>query len=180
LPELFSEYDRIQGHRRATCRYHQGGVYQHGPGNRSVFWWGAWMVPVLRRMRQKAVARGAPSKTYADYLRLPRAGAVADGLATMGHRRALGAACERKFLSSSSRAARLSLTKSASFANFGVAFSEYIMSAELCANLAIRFRIVNYRLKAASRRSRKRRPSARRKPHVERRRAARRPKKSSR
>jgi SAM-dependent methyltransferase len=73
LPDLFSEYDRIQGHRRRylpeTIR---AAFADTGLTIRQVFWWGAWMVPVLRRMRRNnSGINGAPSKTYAEYLRLP-------------------------------------------------------------------------------------------------------------
>ena len=73
LPELFSEFDRIQGHRRRylpeTLRAAFAGS---GFENPKIFWWGAWMVPILRRMRDgqdsKPVAR---PKTYAEYLKVP-------------------------------------------------------------------------------------------------------------
>jgi len=73
LPELFSEYDRIQGHRRRylpeTLRAAFAGT---GLTVRSIFWWGAWMVPILRRTRRSAGGTGGTrSKTYAEYLRLP-------------------------------------------------------------------------------------------------------------
>jgi SAM-dependent methyltransferase len=71
LPELFSEFDEIQGHRR---RYLPDSLHaafdDTGLAVRSIFWWGAWMVPVLRRMRSRA-GKSRP-RTYADYLRLPR------------------------------------------------------------------------------------------------------------
>jgi len=74
LPELFSEFDRIQGHRRRylpeTLRMVFAGSGFESP---EIFWWGAWMVPILRRMREgrdsKPVVR---PKTYADYLQVPR------------------------------------------------------------------------------------------------------------
>ncbi len=73
LPELFSEFDHIQGHRRRyvpeTLRTAFAGT---GLSVRNIFWWGGWMVPVLRRMRQKSSDKNqAAPKTYADYLRLP-------------------------------------------------------------------------------------------------------------
>jgi SAM-dependent methyltransferase len=73
LPELFSEYDEIQGHRR---RYLPESLRAACAGTgvtvRNIFWWGAWMVPVLRRMRRNSKSKGGPAaKTYADYLRLP-------------------------------------------------------------------------------------------------------------
>jgi SAM-dependent methyltransferase len=73
LPELFSEFDEIQGHRR---RYVPERLKEAFAGTGfvpdKIFWWGGWMVPVLRRMRRKSSngTQTAP-KTYADYLRLP-------------------------------------------------------------------------------------------------------------
>ena len=68
-PDLFAEFDRIQGHRR---RYLPDRLRAAFAGSDlevlNIFWWGAWMVPILRRTRQGA---GNASKTYADYLRLP-------------------------------------------------------------------------------------------------------------
>ena len=73
LPELFSEFDEIQGHRRRyvpeTLRAAFDGT---GLEVKRLFWWGGWMVPLLRRMRSKSTgSSGSVSKTYADYLRLP-------------------------------------------------------------------------------------------------------------
>ena len=73
IPELFSEFDHIQGHRR---RYIPGTLNAAFDGTglvvRQIFWWGAWMVPILRRMRkQTGNGHASASKTYADYLRLP-------------------------------------------------------------------------------------------------------------
>jgi SAM-dependent methyltransferase len=72
-PDLFSEFDQIQGHRR---RYLPDRLREAFAGSGleviQIFWWGAWMVPVLRRMRAKETRPGANApKTYADYLRLP-------------------------------------------------------------------------------------------------------------
>ena len=73
LPELFSEFDAIQGHRRRDLPDTLRGAFADtGLTVREIFWWGAWMVPVLRRMRKKSAAnRQSVPKTYADYLRLP-------------------------------------------------------------------------------------------------------------
>jgi SAM-dependent methyltransferase len=73
-PDLYSEFDKVQGHRR---RYLPDRLREAFSGSdlevTRIFWWGQWMVPVLRRMRQKQPARetGQPAKTYAEYLRLP-------------------------------------------------------------------------------------------------------------
>ena len=69
LPELYSHFDEIQGHRRRYIpeRLREAFV-DTGFTVLRTFWWGVWMVPVLRRMRLR---RPDLSKTYADYLRLP-------------------------------------------------------------------------------------------------------------
>lgn len=71
--DLFSEFDRIQGHRRRylpdTLRAAFEGSAFETP---QIVWWGSWMVPILKRMRSTGRADdGAPAKSYADYLRLP-------------------------------------------------------------------------------------------------------------
>jgi SAM-dependent methyltransferase len=71
--DLFSEFDQIQGHRRRYLPERLREAF-NGSGLEviQIFWWGAWMVPVLRRMRAKDARPGANApKTYADYLRLP-------------------------------------------------------------------------------------------------------------
>ena len=72
LPELFSDFDQIQGHRRRylpeTLR---AAFVDTGFSVQKIFWWGAWMVPVLRRMRSRSTAASGAQKTYADYLKLP-------------------------------------------------------------------------------------------------------------
>jgi len=72
-PDLFSEFDRIQGHRRRYLPDRlQQAVANSGLEVQTIFWWGSWMVPVLRRMRgADAKAEAAKPKTYAQYLRLP-------------------------------------------------------------------------------------------------------------
>jgi SAM-dependent methyltransferase len=75
LPELFSEFDRIQGHRRRYLPDTLRQAFQDtGLKVQRIFWWGAWMIPILRRMRPPNAAAGrpvGPPKTYTDYLRLP-------------------------------------------------------------------------------------------------------------
>jgi SAM-dependent methyltransferase len=71
LPDLFSHFDEIQGHRRRYLPETLRGAFaETGLEVRSIFWWGAWMVPVLRRMRARR--QTAEARSYADYLRLPR------------------------------------------------------------------------------------------------------------
>ena len=72
LPELYSDFDRIQGHRR---RYLPDTLRRAFEGTSlkvsRILWWGTWMVPVLRRMRRKEKIEAISRKTYADYLRVP-------------------------------------------------------------------------------------------------------------
>jgi SAM-dependent methyltransferase len=72
LPELFSEFDEIQGHRR---RYLPGSLRaafaDSGLTVRNIFFWGAWMIPILRRTRKTARDQKISSRTYLEYLRLP-------------------------------------------------------------------------------------------------------------
>ncbi len=74
-PDLFSEFDRVQSHRRRYLPETLQRVFDgSGLQLQKIFWWGAWMVPVLRRMRRGQARRngpGAGAKTYADFLRLP-------------------------------------------------------------------------------------------------------------
>lgn len=73
LPELFSEFDQIQGHRRRYVPETLRAAFEGtGFSVQNIFWWGEWMVPVLRRMRNKTYSSNqTASKSYADYLRLP-------------------------------------------------------------------------------------------------------------
>lgn len=74
LPELFSDFDSVQGHRRRYQPETLRAVFD-GAGFtvERILWWGQWMVPVLRRMRRNPAQSDSSSKprTYADYLRLP-------------------------------------------------------------------------------------------------------------
>jgi SAM-dependent methyltransferase len=72
-PDLFSEFDSVQGHRR---RYLPDRLKLAFVGTgldvQKLLWWGEWMVPLLNRRRKTNRQNGAdPAKTYADYLRLP-------------------------------------------------------------------------------------------------------------
>ncbi len=75
LPDLFTEFDQIQGHRR---RYLPESLRAAFDGSGLIldrtFWWGAWMVPLLRRSRSgrsRAHPGDTPEQTYARYLKLP-------------------------------------------------------------------------------------------------------------
>jgi SAM-dependent methyltransferase len=71
LPELFSEFDIIQGHRRRYVPQTLQAVFENtGLKVREIFWWGAWMIPILRRMRLSTSSSGQ-TRTYKDYLRVP-------------------------------------------------------------------------------------------------------------
>lgn len=75
LPELFTEFDAIQGHRRRyTPETFRNAFEGSGLDLRQVFWWGSWLVPVLRRQRSrpKAVAGESVSETYRRYLSVPK------------------------------------------------------------------------------------------------------------
>ena len=74
LPEMFGEFDRIQGHRR---RYRPEDLHAAFSDSdlevERVFWWGRWLVPTLRR--QRAAIRMRPGESAAEgyrrYLSLP-------------------------------------------------------------------------------------------------------------
>ena len=72
LPELFSEYDSIQGHRRRYLPHTLRDAFlETGLEVQDIFWWGSWMVPIVRRHRNKVGACSRPVRTYSDYLKLP-------------------------------------------------------------------------------------------------------------
>ncbi|MGO8837780.1 MAG: class I SAM-dependent methyltransferase [Limisphaerales bacterium] len=75
LPELFSDFDEVQGHRRRYLPETLRAAFSDtGLTVREIFWWGAWMVPVLRRMRRQSAKpnpQQKPAKTYVDYLQVP-------------------------------------------------------------------------------------------------------------
>ncbi len=71
LPELFSEFDHAQGHRRRympeTLRNATAGS---GLEIGQIFWWGQWMIPLLGK--RTAATRALPSmQVYKRYLSLP-------------------------------------------------------------------------------------------------------------
>jgi 2-polyprenyl-3-methyl-5-hydroxy-6-metoxy-1,4-benzoquinol methylase len=114
LPEFFTEFDAIQGHRRrylpATL---QAAFEGSGLSVERMFWWGGWLVPMLRRQRRRprGAAGESAAETYRRYLRLPpwpAPLALALGFA-LEHPRALGGklqtgtslfACARRQLAS--------------------------------------------------------------------------------
>lgn len=74
LPELFSEFDAIQGHRRRYLPDTLARAFQDsGLVVEEIFWWGAWLVPLLRRQRSRPIAQVSmsPSETYRRYLSVP-------------------------------------------------------------------------------------------------------------
>lgn len=75
LPELFSEYDEIQGHRRRYLPETLCAAFRDTNLTvQKIFWWGSWMVPILRRMRKRSSKSNKSresAKTYLDYLKLP-------------------------------------------------------------------------------------------------------------
>jgi SAM-dependent methyltransferase len=74
LPDLFSEFDAIQGHRR---RYLPETVQTMFAGSalqlEQLFWWGRWLVPALKRQRARPRSRPGetPAQVYRHYLGLP-------------------------------------------------------------------------------------------------------------
>lgn len=74
LPELYSEFDRVQGHRRRyTPETLRGAFSGSGLEIIQLFWWGQWMARVLAR--RKSGNRARPGETdaqiYKRYLVLP-------------------------------------------------------------------------------------------------------------
>jgi len=95
LPDLFTEFDAVQGHRR---RYLPGTLRSAFAGTGlevdRVFWWGSWLVPMLRRQRARprSEAGESPAETYRHYLKLPPwpASLVLATAFALERRRALG------------------------------------------------------------------------------------------
>jgi SAM-dependent methyltransferase len=74
LPDLFSEFDAIQGHRRRYVPDTLRAAFEGSPLDvERIFWWGRWMVPLLGRRRRKNRAKNGEStaETYRRYLGLP-------------------------------------------------------------------------------------------------------------
>jgi 2-polyprenyl-3-methyl-5-hydroxy-6-metoxy-1,4-benzoquinol methylase len=74
LPEMFTEFDAIQGHRRRylpeTLR---AAFIDSGLNLERTFFWGRWLVPALRRQRAspRSCPGDTPSQVYRRYLELP-------------------------------------------------------------------------------------------------------------
>ena len=72
LPELYSEFDAIQGHRRRYLpEVFRAAFADTGLGLRGTFWWARGWSPILRRSRLRAATNSRSSRNYADYLKLP-------------------------------------------------------------------------------------------------------------
>ena len=74
-PDLWTEFDEIQGHRRRYLPETLKAAFEGGPLELDrFFWWGQWLLPLIRMQRSKAKRRGtAESSTeiYRRYLKLP-------------------------------------------------------------------------------------------------------------
>jgi 2-polyprenyl-3-methyl-5-hydroxy-6-metoxy-1,4-benzoquinol methylase len=73
LPEFFTEFDKIQGHRRRYLPETLRAAFQDsGLVVERIFWWGQWLVPLLRRQRtkKKKAAGDTAAETYRRYLSL--------------------------------------------------------------------------------------------------------------
>ena len=74
MPELYSEFDAVQGHRR---RYRPADLRAaFDPGQlviEQLFWWGSWLVPLFRMKRSRSTATGGetPEEVYLRHLNLP-------------------------------------------------------------------------------------------------------------
>jgi SAM-dependent methyltransferase len=74
LPELYSEFDQVQGHRR---RYLPDGlrvaIESAGLEVETISWWGSWLVRLFRKRPPAMSGPGAlsPQETYRRHLRLP-------------------------------------------------------------------------------------------------------------
>lgn len=74
LPDLYSEFDEVQGHRRRyTVQSLRLCLERAGLAVEDVMWWGQWMVRPLRARKRRS--RGRPGDTsvamYKRYLSLP-------------------------------------------------------------------------------------------------------------
>jgi SAM-dependent methyltransferase len=74
LPELYSEFDEVQGHRRRYTRESLASAFA-GTGLEisQMFWWGQWMARLLARRKTRTRARTGETAAaiYRRYLSLP-------------------------------------------------------------------------------------------------------------
>ena len=76
-PDLWTEFDEVQGHRRRYLPESLASAFTGSPLVLDrIFWWGQWMVKLIRlqRSRSKAVESNStmtPGETYQRYLKLP-------------------------------------------------------------------------------------------------------------
>lgn len=74
-PDLFTEFDEIQGHRRRYLPETLRAAFGCGSLEvERIFWWGQWLLPMIRKQRSKAKKSGhdeSAAATYRRYLRLP-------------------------------------------------------------------------------------------------------------
>jgi SAM-dependent methyltransferase len=72
LPELYSEFDDVQGHRR---RYQPERLRAAFDGSElkieQLFWWGSWLVPLFRARSKRSNTKETPDEVYRRYLKLP-------------------------------------------------------------------------------------------------------------
>jgi SAM-dependent methyltransferase len=74
LPELFSDFDRVQGHRRRYQPDDLRSAFDHsGLEIEQLFWWGSWLVPLFKASRRRSLGPTgqAPAEIYRQNLRLP-------------------------------------------------------------------------------------------------------------
>jgi len=73
LPDLWSLYDEVQGHRRRYLPSTLSHAFTETILEvQKIIWWGAWMVPILRATRSGAnTSPEEPAKVYTRFLRLP-------------------------------------------------------------------------------------------------------------
>jgi SAM-dependent methyltransferase len=74
LPELFSEFDEVQGHRRRYQPVQLRAAFdQSGLAIEQLFWWGSWLVPLFRARQRsvRAAETQTPDQIYRRHLGLP-------------------------------------------------------------------------------------------------------------
>jgi SAM-dependent methyltransferase len=74
LPQLFSEFDEIQGHRRRYLPETVRKAFaESGLEITQLLWWGSWMVPLMSRRKKpaKASSDASASEIYKRYLSTP-------------------------------------------------------------------------------------------------------------